>query len=201
VQDNPHHSLLLKAYDELKTHSTFTIQNTLRILAKSALIIDCTADASTLPHVLCNSLYSANNLSPLFFTMLVDSIQIPIPPRSELVLLFLAFRLNIAIFLFSGRAKPIVFMPPAPESSLALFHCIDPLGRISTVHPLVVSDRIVPRNTGLSSTSTAQPLMEQNPIIPPATWRAGPRIHQQGTRNVYPGISRQDCINCLHTVL
>lgn len=200
VEDNEDHLRILQAYEELATRTMFTIDGTLHVLATFGLTIDLAALPSSLPHFLCSSLYTSQNppISPSFAFRMESTHEIKIPVRSYLVLYYIAFRLNVAIFLFSGRARPLRFNPPSPRASFAFFHCIDGLGRVSSVHVLEASG-------GFERKPRAQHTPAETPPdtrIPPARWRATERGLGDRTSKVdYKEVTRQDCLECLQRVL
>ncbi|KAI8347571.1 hypothetical protein B0O80DRAFT_465434 [Mortierella sp. GBAus27b] len=187
---------LFSAYNELKARESFTIPETLRVLNKGALHPNLEQTEGGLARRICSVLNHDPSSRPSFILQINPGTEIPIPSRSRLILLFLAHRLNTSIFLFSGRSKPILFRPPTPQSSVGIYHCINPLGSISTFYELIGSDHVKPRGGGESTLRVPQSVTSSS-IIPAAKWREDPRIRQLGPRQLYPEISQEECMESL----
>jgi hypothetical protein len=82
-------------------------------------------------------------------------LYVQIPARSHLLLLALAQRLQIGIYVFSSRSKSLVFEPHAPTYSIGLFHNVD------SYHG--VGEYLV-----LAATTRPVVLAEAPPPLPPA---------------------------------
>jgi hypothetical protein len=50
---------------------------------------------------------------------------VKLPPRSTLVLHYIAYRLNINVFIFSSRANPVRITPPGAKHAVGFLHKID----------------------------------------------------------------------------
>jgi hypothetical protein len=84
-----------------------------------------------------------------------ETATLQIPARSHLLLLALAERLQVAIYVFSSRAKSLLFEPHAPSYSIGLFHNVD------SYHG--VGEYLV-----LAATTRPVILAEAPPPLPPA---------------------------------
>ena len=193
------HPKLASAYTEVVERSpVFKLQETIRILDKWGLSVELGPEPppakQSLPRFICDTLFNPRSPSPPTFTLNHNGQSTVLPLRTHLVLLYIAFFFHITIYLFSGRAKPLVFASPDSIASIGIFHWIDTTGTTSSYHALVPSHE--PRATRLKP----EPAKPVELTVPPATWREGERPRQRNLK-VYPDLTRDDCVETMKRVL
>jgi hypothetical protein len=159
------HTRLNKAYLCSKT-SALANENTrkaLTTLARFGLVVEKASSSQQSSEQV--SYYVANTLlnfsllhqapCPHQFSLLTAAGPLQIPARSRLLLLHLSRTLQINIFLFSSRAKTLLFEVDAPKYSIGLFHNVD------SYHG--VGEYLV-----LAATTRPVVLAEAPPPLPPA---------------------------------
>jgi len=146
--------------------------------------------------------FSLENRKPCehgFFLRLPSSGRLRIPARSHLLLLFLAERLRISIYVFSSRSRSLLFKPREAdaERSIGFFHNVDSYHGIgeylvltASTHPFVESN--IP--------TRPSPPGAYDASIPVAVFRSDKGKGKRAKRTQETEeFTSDDCVSCFET--
>ena len=146
--------------------------------------------SSELSHFIASLLnFSINNRPCLHsFQLQIGGRPYSIPERSKFFFLRLSVVLRSNIFIFSSRAKPLLFSPKNATRTLALFHGINSYSSISHFIVLAASSHV----PCITENQPEEPSQYTNPISP-ATFRLETRKYQTRSREDDSCLTKSVC--------